>query len=83
MIGVRSEFEDYEITKRGQTILKWVMFVLFFYFVIITALYTRHVYIEYRTKELQQEMLHLIYGQQEYEKYLAREEMLKKLLEEY
>jgi hypothetical protein len=82
MIGVRSEFEDYEITKRGQTILKWVMFVLFFYFVIITALYTRHVYIEYRTKELQQEMLHLIYGQQEYEKYLAREEMLKKLLEE-
>jgi len=58
------------------------MFVLFFYFVIITALYTRHVYIEYRTKELQQEMLHLIYGQQEYEKYLAREEMLKKLLEE-
>jgi hypothetical protein len=82
MIGVRSEFEDYEITKRGQTILKWVMFVLFFYFVIITALYTRHVYIEYRTKQLQQEMLHLIYGQQEYEKYLAREEMLKKLLEE-
>ena len=83
MIGVRSEFENYEITKRGQTILKWVMFVLFFYFVIITALYTRHVYIEYRTKQLQQEMLHLIYGQQEYEKYLAREEMLKKLLEEY
>jgi hypothetical protein len=82
MIGVRSEFEDYEITKRGQTILKWVMFVLFFYFVFITALYTRHVYIEYRTKQLQQEMLHLIYGQQEYEKYLAREEMLKKLLEE-
>ena len=82
MIGVRSEFEDYEITKRGQTILKWVMFVLFFYFVIITALYTRHVYIEYRTKELQQEMFSLPPGQQEYEKYLAREEMLKKLLEE-
>ena len=83
MIGVRSEFEDYEITKRGQTILKWVMFVLFFYFVFITAVYARQAYIEYRTEQLQQEMLHLIYGQQEYDKYLAREEMLKKLLEEY
>ena len=83
MIGVRSEFEDYEITKRGQTILKWVMFVLFFYVVFITALFTSPDNIAHRTKQLQQEILYLIYGQQEYDKYLAREEMLKKLLEEY
>jgi hypothetical protein len=82
VIGIRSEFEDIEITKKGQVILKRVTLVLFFYFIIISGLHFRQVHLEHKYEQLKAELIYRVRGQREYQELLNREEFLKVLVED-